>query len=231
MASDPRLVNVAALPHGADGSSNIPHFDGPPRLPLPCSGPLPQPPRETRGATKQWSEGDRAPALPSDNFRRVLGHFVTGVTVVTGAHRGDPAGFTCQSFSSVSLDPPLVLLCPGRTSTSWPKVSASGRFAVNVLAQGQAAVARQFAASGGDKFAGIPWRAGPRTGAPILAGIVAWLECEIAAVHESGDHWIVVARVLALDAVDREPLTFFRGQLAGLGASDKEGGAEQCRKQ
>ncbi|MBK1787937.1 flavin reductase family protein [Prauserella sp. ASG 168] len=161
--------------------------------------------------------GRRPDGISSECYRDVLGHFVTGVTVVTAMHTDGPVGFTCQSFGALSLDPPLVLLCPGKTSTSWPKVAASGRFGVNVLAHDQLAVARGFAVSGGDKFAGVGWEAGRFSGAPMLSGTLAWLECGLESVQEAGDHWIVVARVLDLAAVaDREPLTFFRGALAGM---------------
>ncbi|GAA3567027.1 flavin reductase family protein [Amycolatopsis ultiminotia] len=149
----------------------------------------------------------------------MLGQFVTGVTVVTAMPDDGPVGFTCQSFGALSMDPPLVLLCPGKGSTSWPKVASTGRFAVNLLAQDQIAAARGFAVRGSDKFAGVRWSAGGFSGAPLLSGALGWLECEIATVHEAGDHWIVVARILDLAAATgRLPLTFFRGTLAGLGA-------------
>lgn len=161
------------------------------------------------------------PAISSERYRHVLGHFVTGVTVVTAMHTDGPVGFTCQSFGALSLEPPLVLLCASKASTSWPKVGASGRFGVNVLAQDQIALCRRFAVSGADKFAGVTWAAGRFSGAPMLPGTLGWLECEIVTVHEAGDHWIVVARVLDLDAVtDRRPLTFFRGTLAGFGSRE-----------
>jgi 3-hydroxy-9,10-secoandrosta-1,3,5(10)-triene-9,17-dione monooxygenase reductase component len=161
-----------------------------------------------------------APAISSESYRRVLGHFVTGVTVVTAGHADGPVGFTCQSFNALSLDPPLVLLCASKTSTSWPKVAATGRFGVNLLAHDQIALCRRFAVSGGDKFADVSWTAGRFSGAPIPSGTLGWLECEIVNTYEGGDHWIVVARVLDLAAAtDRLPLTFFRGTLAGFGGS------------
>ena len=115
------------------------------------------------------------------------------------------------SFASVSLDPPLVAFFPDKSSTSWPKIAASGRFCVNVLAFDQEPVCRRFAAKGGDKFAGVTWRhAG--TGSPILEQAVAWIDCQIETVQEAGDHLIVVGRVAEL-AIERwtEPLLFFRG--------------------
>ena len=162
-------------------------------------------------------EEQPAARISSEHYRDVLGHFITGVTAVTGMHVDGPAGFTCQSFASLSLDPPLVLLCVSKASTSWSKVSTSGRLAVNVLAHDQSGLARRFAVSGGDKFEGVSWSVGRFSGAPVLTGTLGWLECEITTVHEAGDHWIVVSRVLDLGAVaGRKPLTFFRGTLAGF---------------
>ncbi|TDD27919.1 flavin reductase [Kribbella turkmenica] len=167
--------------------------------------------------TQNLPDEQRRIAVSSDHYREVLGHFITGVTVVTAMHTDGPVGFTCQSFGALSLDPPLVFLCASKTSTSWPKVAAGGRFGVNILAHDQIAMARRFAVSGGDKFAGISWSAGWAGGAPALPGTLGWLECEIVTVHEAGDHWFVVARVLDLAAIpDRRPLTFFRGALAGF---------------
>jgi 3-hydroxy-9,10-secoandrosta-1,3,5(10)-triene-9,17-dione monooxygenase reductase component len=132
-------------------------------------------------------------------FRRVLARFATGVVVVTGATEAGPAGLTCQSFSSLSLDPPLVLLSTARSSTTWPRIAATGRFAVNVLAADQQALSTRFAVSGGDKFAGQAWRTGA-LGNPLLDGAIAHVECDIDAVHDGGDHVIVVGRVRALKA-------------------------------
>jgi 3-hydroxy-9,10-secoandrosta-1,3,5(10)-triene-9,17-dione monooxygenase reductase component len=173
----------------------------------------------------QMTADDRPPlTISSERYRDVLGHFITGVVAVTGMHADGPAGFTCQSFTSLSLDPPLVLLCASKVSTSWPKVSVSGRFAVNLLAHDQSALARRFAVSGGDKFEGVSWSVGRFSGAPMLPGTLGWLECEITTVHEAGDHWIVVSRVLDLAAsADRQPLTFFRGTLADCGSQETLG--------
>lgn len=132
-------------------------------------------------------------------FRRVLARFASGVVVVTGAADGGPAGLTCQSFSSLSLDPPLVLLSTARTSRTWPRIAATGRFAVNVLGADQQDVSGRFAVSGGDKFAGQAWHAGA-LGNPLIEGAIAHLECDLEAVHDGGDHEIVVGRVRALDA-------------------------------
>jgi flavin reductase (DIM6/NTAB) family NADH-FMN oxidoreductase RutF len=144
-------------------------------------------------------------------MREVLGHFASGVTVVTAVTADGPSGFTCQSFSSLSLDPPLVAFAPARTSQTWPALRAIGRFCVNVLAEGQDAVSRNFARSGVDKFDGVRW-APSAHGSPVLDGVVAWIDGELWAEYDGGDHSIVVARVLDLGAEPaRRPLLFHRG--------------------
>lgn len=158
---------------------------------------------------------ERAP-VPAAEFRRVLGSFATGVVVVTApADAGHaPAGFACQSFSSLSLDPPLVAFMVGRTSTTWPRIARAGAFCVNVLNAGQGELCRAFAVSGADKFAGVAFDAAPVSGSPRLAGALAWIDCTIHAVHTGGDHLIVVGRVDALgtDGTDAPPLLFHRGR-------------------
>lgn len=111
-------------------------------------------------------------------FRQVLARFATGVVVVTGSTPEGPAGLTCQSFSSLSLEPPLVLLSTARSSTTWPRIAETGRFAVNVLGADQRDVSTRFAISGGDKFAGQGWRSGA-LGNPLLDGAIAHVECDI----------------------------------------------------
>ncbi|WP_256333167.1 flavin reductase family protein [Streptomyces sp. cf386] len=169
-------------------------------------------------------EDERAPVGPAE-FRRVLGNFATGVAVVTApapasttddpqAPAPAPAGFACQSFSSLSLDPPLVAFMVGRTSTTWPRIARAGVFCVNVLSAGQGELCRAFAVSGADKFAGVPYDAAPVSGSPRLAGTLAWIDCTIHAVHTGGDHLIVVGRVNALGASegDEAPLLFHKGR-------------------
>ena len=146
------------------------------------------------------------------NFRSVLGHFPTGVAVVTGLDAdGKPAGMAVGSFSSVSLDPPLVAFMPDRSSTSWPKFRDSGSFCVNILGADQENVCRTFASRGGDKFADLSWRPAA-SGAPILDGVLAWIDCDTDVVHEAGDHFIVIGRVRALEiGTPALPLVFFQG--------------------
>ncbi|MBM7806543.1 flavin reductase (DIM6/NTAB) family NADH-FMN oxidoreductase RutF [Geodermatophilus bullaregiensis] len=145
-------------------------------------------------------------------MRDVLGHFASGVTVVTASTGEGPIGFTCQSFSSLSLDPPLVALAPSRTSSTWPRLRAIGRFCVNVLAEDQSGLSAAFARSGTDKFAGVAWQPSPH-GSPVLEDVVAWIDCTLWAEYDGGDHTIVAARVLDLGAdPDRRPLLFHRGR-------------------
>lgn len=146
----------------------------------------------------------------SEQMRRVLGSFATGVVVVTGDDDGAPVGFTCQSFASVSLDPPLVLFCPAHSSFSWPRIRASGRFAVNVLADHQQDVCDRFATSGGDKFAALAWHS--TSWGPSIEGVLATVLCTVEDVHPAGDHDIVVGRVRQLvTRTAGSPLVFFRG--------------------
>ena len=151
-----------------------------------------------------------APVAPAD-LRRVLGSFATGVVVVTGQDDEGPVGFSCQSFASVSLDPPLVLFCPAHTSLSWPRIAATGRFVVNVLAADQREVCAQFATSGVDKFAGVDWSA--TEWGPAIEDVLAQVSCTVQDVHRAGDHDIVVGHVQQL-VTPREdgPLLFFRGE-------------------
>lgn len=150
-------------------------------------------------------------------FRAVLGHFASGVVLVTGMHDEKPAGFTCQSFFSLSLDPPLVAISPSRSSTSWPRVSSSGSICVNVLSSEQEDLAWAFSQSGGDKFAGVGWVPGAN-GAPRIQESLAWLECTVLDVHEAGDHWLVTATVTDLEQGHGQPLLFYRGGFGGFTA-------------
>jgi flavin reductase (DIM6/NTAB) family NADH-FMN oxidoreductase RutF len=159
-----------------------------------------------------------APVDPSV-MRDVLGHFASGVTVVTSDTAAGPIGFTCQSFSSLSLDPPLVVFAPARTSRTWPRLRELGRFCVNVLAEEQTDLSTRFAHSGTDKFAGVPWRPSPH-GSPVLDGVVAWIDCRLWAEYDGGDHTLVAARVLDLGAdPGHRPLLFHRGAYGLLDGS------------
>lgn len=150
------------------------------------------------------------------HFRNVLGHFPTGVCVITamGAD-GEPVGMAVGSFTSVSLDPPLVAFLPDKSSSTFPRIRDAASFCVNVLAADQETVCRTFASKGVDKFAVTPWHPAP-SGAPVLNGVVAWIDCVPEAVHEAGDHYIYIGRVTALEVEKPTlPLLFFQG---GYGA-------------
>jgi 3-hydroxy-9,10-secoandrosta-1,3,5(10)-triene-9,17-dione monooxygenase reductase component len=165
-------------------------------------------------------------------FRQVLGHFCTGVTVITAlVDQAEPVGFACQSFAAVSLEPPLVLFCPSRRSATWPRIERAGHFCANVLTDGQRELSRIFgisAATGADKFAGLRWSP-CSSGAPVLEGALTWIGCEVQAVHEAGDHYVVIGRVTELGGYgpEQNPLLFYRGRYAVTAArSPAEGPPE-----
>lgn len=157
--------------------------------------------------------GDTHPRSTVDSvtFRNVLGHFPTGVVIVTAIDGGEPVGMAVGSFTSVSLDPPLVAFLPTRSSTSFPRISSAGSFAVNVVGAADEELCRGFATRGADKFAGVDWWLS-EGGSPVLGRAVAWIDCDIETIHEAGDHLIVIGRVLALAVgTGQDPLLFFRG--------------------
>lgn len=132
------------------------------------------------------------------------------------SEENEPVGMAVTSFTSVSLDPPLVAFCPDKASSTWPRIEKAGRFCVNLLAHDQEGHCRSFAARGADKFAGIDFALSEH-GVPVLAGALATIECDIHSVVEAGDHWIVLGRVLALEAnAERRPLLFFRSGYSRL---------------
>jgi len=149
--------------------------------------------------------------IEAARYRQVLGHFATGVTVVTTADDERPAGLAVNSFTSVSLDPPLVAFCVSRTSSTWPRIRRTGAFCVNILAEDQEDLCRAFAGHSPDRFRGVGWRSAP-SGAPILVGGLAWLDCTVDVEHDAGDHILVLGRVHEM-GVDHEgrPLVFYRG--------------------
>jgi flavin reductase (DIM6/NTAB) family NADH-FMN oxidoreductase RutF len=159
----------------------------------------------------------------SKQFRTVLGHFPTGVTIITGMEGDTPVGFTIGSFTSVSLDPPLVGFLPMLTSTTWEAIAPSQRFCVNVLSRAQADLCWRFAKSDNEatRFDGVAWTPAP-TGSPIIDRAVAWIDCEVEHIYEMGDHYFVLGSVVALDAdADHDgdgphPLLFFKGTLGGF---------------
>jgi 3-hydroxy-9,10-secoandrosta-1,3,5(10)-triene-9,17-dione monooxygenase reductase component len=145
-------------------------------------------------------------------YRQVLGHYPTGVCIVTAIEgNGVATGMVVGSFTSVSLDPPLVAILPGRHSTTWPRLATVGKFCINVLACDQLPLCKQFAISGDHKFAGVSHRLSGN-GSPILDGVIAWIQCDLHAVYEAGDHVIALGHVRELE-VEKSvgPLLFFRG--------------------
>jgi 3-hydroxy-9,10-secoandrosta-1,3,5(10)-triene-9,17-dione monooxygenase reductase component len=160
------------------------------------------------------SEGESAETLmPPDeaSYRTVLGHFATGVTIITALSDGQPIGVSANSFTSVSLTPPLVLFCASKDSTTWPKIEAAGTFTVNILNEHQEDVCRVFATRGADRFSRIGWRPSAN-GSPILHDALAYLDCTIQDQYEGGDHLIVVGLVHELGVLNDEgPLIFYRG--------------------
>jgi 3-hydroxy-9,10-secoandrosta-1,3,5(10)-triene-9,17-dione monooxygenase reductase component len=155
-------------------------------------------------------------------FKDAMSRFATGVTIVTGMDGNEPVGFSCQSFVSLSIDPPFVAVAPARTSTSWPRIARAGSFCVNVLGAHQEALCTGFAASGGKKFEGVEWRPAPVTGSPLIEGCIAWVDCEVDLVHDAGDHELIMGKVHDLGTGEGLPLLFYRRTFATLRALDGE---------
>ncbi|RMI28290.1 3-hydroxy-9,10-secoandrosta-1,3,5(10)-triene-9,17-dione monooxygenase reductase subunit [Nocardia stercoris] len=166
-------------------------------------------------------QGDGLPAIDPRQFRNVVGQFCTGITVITTfdgeGEAKTPIGFACQSFSSLSLNPPLVLFCPTKESRSWAAIERNGSFAVNMLAEEQQPVCARFGSREPDKFAGVDWHTS-ELDLPVLDGSLATMQCTVDNVLDGGDHYIVVGRVLTLSetTADGRPLLFYRGQYTGI---------------
>ena len=159
------------------------------------------------------ADAERDAGIEPNRYRMVLGHYPTGVVVISALDEaGEPVGMVVGSFTSASIDPPLVAYLPSKSSSSYRQLRNARHFVVNVLAADQVALCRQFAVKdAGDKWAGVAWRRSGR-GLPILEGAVAWIECEISSTLDAGDHDVVLGRVVDLDATsDRLPLVFFQG--------------------
>ncbi|MDX3696551.1 flavin reductase family protein [Streptomyces europaeiscabiei] len=158
-------------------------------------------------------------AIDSRAYRDAVGRYASGVVVIGAtAADGQRLGFTCQSFHSVSLDPPLISISVAQTSTTYPMIRETGRFAVSVLGDNHHKVASAFARKGIDRWGGVA-HTGTGTGNPVLTESLMWLDCEIDAEHEAGDHHIVVGRVLEMsqsEAHRGEPLLFYRGGFHGI---------------
>lgn len=158
-----------------------------------------------------------APPSPDPaSFRNALGRFATGVAFVTAAPGGEATGLIVNSLTSVSLEPPLIGFCPSRSSLTWQRMRHAEQFAVNILGRAHEGFVRRATPAGADRFDGLDWTPGAG-GTPLLADSLASIECEIAAEHPAGDHWIVVGRVRALHvSAAEDPLLYFGGTFAGL---------------
>lgn len=155
-------------------------------------------------------------------FRDALGHYASGITIISGLLDGTPVGFTCQSFYSVSIDPPLVSFSVMKTSSSWPKIRPLTDFSINLLSWDQLEVSDTFGRSSVDRWANVKWTQSPH-GNPIIDDALVWLDCSLFAEHEAGDHWIVICNVKNIaspsDDKNRLPLLFYKGRYCQLIAS------------
>lgn len=181
------------------------------------SAATPSRPAATRPPADAAADGYAGTAQPLEPkaLRQVMGQFATGVTVITTGTDGERRGMTANSFTSLSLDPPLVLFCANNGSATLEAVRKNGTFAVNVLSEGQRDECRAFAGKvEGDRFAGRQVQAGPVTGAPLLEGSLARMECKVSQVLPGGDHQIVIGEVVGMDRTPgAEPLVFWGGQV------------------
>lgn len=159
-------------------------------------------------------------AIDPAQFRQVLGNYPTGVTVITALNAsGDPVGMVVGTFTSVSLDPPLVGFLPSKNSSSWPMIEAAGHFCVNVLARDQLDLCKAIAKPGPDKFAGVDYAISQHE-LPVLAQTMVSIECRLHAVHDAGDHWFVTGLVLGLESKRAaDPMLFHSGQYGGFSAN------------
>lgn len=158
-------------------------------------------------------------AIEAQELRRVLGHFATGVTVITTKDKeGAPNGLTANAFMSLSLNPPLVLISVDKGATCYSCFELQNGFTVNFLSEAQEEISRCFATKGADKFAGLNWHAGSN-GAAIIEGSLGYVECKITQCHDGGDHTIVVGEIVNVSADGDRPLLFFKGKYQRLPAA------------
>ncbi|WP_354101816.1 flavin reductase family protein [Bradyrhizobium sp. RT5a] len=154
-------------------------------------------------------------SIDPSHFRRMLGYYPSGITVVCGVDAGEPLGFTCQSFHSVSLNPPLVSLSIMASSNTWPRIRAMRCFSVNILSEAQRDISDRFAKSSADRWGGVRWEA-TGAGNPKIVGAIVCLDCVHHVEYEAGDHVIAIGNVLDIcgpDQLDqRTPLLFYQGR-------------------
>lgn len=155
--------------------------------------------------------------IEKNQLRQVMGHFTTGVTIITTVNKdGQMQGLTANAFTSVSLEPPLLLISVDKKAESWPAFEESKVFTVNILSDDQEVLSRKFAVSGGDKFEGVAYRRGAN-GAAILEGALAYIECTLYAAYEGGDHSVYLGEIQEAEVREGKPLVFFRGGYRALG--------------
>ncbi|HEY1849421.1 MAG TPA: flavin reductase family protein [Candidatus Binataceae bacterium] len=155
--------------------------------------------------------------IEKNQLRQVMGHFATGVTIITTVNKeGQLHGLTANAFTSVSLEPPLLLISVDKKAESWPAFEESKVFTVNILGDDQEALSRKFAVSGGNKFEGVAYRRGAN-GAAILEGALAFIECTLYAAYEGGDHSLYLGEIQEAAVREGKPLVFFRGGYRNLG--------------
>ena len=160
--------------------------------------------------------GPRPLAPDAATFRTVLGHFPSGVVLITAFDGAEPVGMACNSFTSVSLEPQLVLFCAAKSSTTWPRIQAAGKWAANFLDEDGEEICRLFAQKGADRFGQTPWHCGV-SGAPVLDDAIAYIDCDFEAEYPGGDHKIIVGRVLDLDMREgARPLLFYKGSYSKM---------------
>ena len=163
---------------------------------------------------------DQDPVIEAAEYRRVLGHFPTGVTIVTANGPDGPTGVAIGSFASISLDPPLVGFFIGLSSTSWGPIRETGAFCVNVLCHDQLELCGTMASKADDKFSGYLWEPAPGSGSPVLPDVHGFIDCRLEQVVTAGDHELVIGRVLHLETRrDEAPLIFYRGQYGTFASS------------
>ena len=153
--------------------------------------------------------------LTPDEFRELIGHFATGVTIVTAVSDGRPFGTTASAVTSLSLEPPMLLICMNKESATGKAVAAAGRFAVNILGEQQVALAERFARKGGDKFEGVATTPG-ESGAPFIDDALATLECRVVEQTTGGTHVVFFGEVESGQARDGAPLAYYRGRFGTL---------------
>lgn len=218
-AMEQQLLSRAVARSSPPSATTAPQHLSSPPFGAPGAGSPVSRPRRSSGLAGEPRHSGAQRTVDPDRFRTILGHAPSAVVIVTGFGPDGPVGLSVGSFVSVSLDPPLVGFFPAKTSTSWPSIRATGRFCINVLADDQTDISRKFAVKGGDKFDGVRWSHGV-SGSPVIDNCVAWIDCDVEQELDTGDHMLVLGRVLDLDvARDAHPLVFHQGTYTSTAAA------------